>query len=99
MYMDVLASRIGMPYATNEALRVELNRYSLKMQGLLGRRTPVPMLSCYWDNDPFSPKQESSLIAGSSADGKIIAIPSQPLYGSFDKALKDICQWLKLKIS
>ncbi|EIC83871.1 esterase FrsA [Serratia sp. M24T3] len=99
MYMDVLASRIGMPNASNEALRVELNRYSLKMQGLLGRRTPVPMLSAYWDNDPFSPKQESSLIAGSSPNGKVIEIPSKPLYGSFDQALKDISQWLKLKIT
>ncbi|CAM3813374.1 fermentation/respiration switch protein [Rouxiella silvae] len=99
MYMDVLASRIGMPYASDAALKVELNRYSLKTQGLLGRRTPVPMLSCYWENDPFSPKEESRLIAASSADGKTIAIPSQPLYGSFDKALKDICQWLKLKLS
>lgn len=99
MYMDVLASRIGMPYASNEALRAELNRYSLKMQGLLGRRTSIPMLSGYWDNDPFSPKQESSLIAGSSADGKVIAIPSRPMYDSYERALKDICHWLKLKIS
>jgi len=98
MYMDVLASRIGMHYASDAALKVELNRYSLKMQGLLGRRTPVPMLSCYWDNDPFSPKEESRLIADSSPDGKVIAIPSKPLYGGYDKALKDICQWLKLKI-
>jgi esterase FrsA len=99
MYMDVLASRIGMPYASNEALRAELHRYSLKMQGLLGRRTSIPMLSGYWDNDPFSPKQESSLIAGSSADGKVIAIPSRPMYDSYERALKDICHWLKLKIS
>lgn len=99
MNMDVLASRIGMPYASDAALKVELNRYSLKMQGLLGRRTPVPMLSCYWDNDPFSPKEESRLIAASSPDGKTLTIPSRPLYAGFDKALQEICQWLKLKIS
>ncbi|WAT01305.1 esterase FrsA [Rouxiella chamberiensis] len=99
MYMDVLASRIGMPYASNAALRVELNRYSLKMQGLLGRRTPVPMLSCFWENDPFSPQEESRLVAGSSPNGKVLAIPSLPLYASYDKALKEICHWLKLKLS
>jgi fermentation-respiration switch protein FrsA (DUF1100 family) len=38
MYLDVLASRLGMHDASDEALRVELNRYSLKTQGLLGRR-------------------------------------------------------------
>ncbi len=40
MYLDVLASRLGMHDASDEALRVELNRYSLKTQGLLGRRCP-----------------------------------------------------------
>ncbi len=33
MYLDVLASRLGMHDASDEALRVELNRYSLKVQG------------------------------------------------------------------
>ncbi|HHJ4624793.1 TPA: esterase FrsA, partial [Raoultella ornithinolytica] len=44
MYLDVLASRLGMHDASDEALRIELNRYSLKTQGLLGRRCPTPML-------------------------------------------------------
>ncbi|MDR3432222.1 MAG: esterase FrsA [Rouxiella aceris] len=99
MYMDVLASRIGMNSASDAALKVELNRYSLKTQGLLGRRTPTPMLSGYWEQDPFSPKEESRLIAASSADGKVITIPSTPLYANFDRALKDICQWISLKLS
>jgi esterase FrsA len=33
MYLDVLASRLGMHDASDEALRIELNRYSLKTQG------------------------------------------------------------------
>ena len=33
MYLDVLASRLGMHDASDEALRVELNRYSLKCKG------------------------------------------------------------------
>jgi esterase FrsA len=35
MYLDVLASRLGMHDASDEALRIELNRYSLKT-GLAG---------------------------------------------------------------
>ncbi|KAA1044125.1 alpha/beta hydrolase, partial [Pseudocitrobacter sp. 73] len=42
MYLDVLASRLGMHDASDDALRIELNRYSLKTQGLLGRRFPTP---------------------------------------------------------
>lgn len=98
MYIDVLASRLGMNDASDSALRVELNRYSLKTQGLLGRHCPTPMLSGYWENDPFSPDVDSRLIASSSADGKLLAIPFNPVYRNFDKALKEITSWIKQRL-
>ncbi|MGG7445775.1 esterase FrsA [Kosakonia oryzendophytica] len=94
MYLDVLASRLGMHDASDEALRVELNRYSLKTQGLLGRRCPTPMLSGFWQNDPFSPEEESRLITSSSCDGKLLEIPFNPVYRNFDKALQQITGWI-----
>lgn len=94
MYMDVLASRLGMYDASDSALRVELNRYSLKTQGLLGRRCPAPMLSGFWKNDPFSPPEESRMISSSSADGKLLEIPFRPVYRNFDRALQEITAWL-----
>ncbi|XTZ37554.1 esterase FrsA [Salmonella enterica] len=94
MYLDVLASRLGMHDASDEALRIELNRYSLKVQGLLGRRCPTPMLSGFWQNDPFSPEEESRLITSSSADGKLLEIPFNPVYRNFDKALQQISGWI-----
>ncbi|MCS5874189.1 alpha/beta hydrolase [Klebsiella pneumoniae subsp. pneumoniae] len=45
MYLDVLASRLGMHDASDEALRVELNRYSLKPRdcwGAVARRRCSP---------------------------------------------------------
>ncbi|MFZ1873720.1 MAG: esterase FrsA [Chania sp.] len=98
MYMDVLASRMGMSNASDSVLKTELNRYSLKTQGLLGRRCPTPMLAAYWDGDPLSPKAEAQLIASSSLDGKLIAIPRSPVYESFHKSLLEICNWLKDKM-
>jgi esterase FrsA len=98
MYIDVLASRLGMIDASDEALRVELNRYSLKTQGLLGRRCPTPMLSGFWERDPFSPEQDSRLIASSSADGKMLNIPFSPLFLNFDKALREITDWLAKRL-
>ncbi len=94
MYLDVLASRLGMHDASDEALRVELNRYSLKNQGLLGRRCPTPMLSGFWKDDPFSPEEESRLITSSSADGKLLEIPFNPVYRNFDHALRQIARWI-----
>jgi esterase FrsA len=98
MYMDVLASRLGMHDASDESLYVELNRYSLKTQGLLGRRCPTPMLSGFWRNDPFSPEEESRLITSSSADGKLLEIPFNPVYRNFDKALRDITDWINYRL-
>jgi len=98
MYLDVLASRMGMADASDEALRVELNRYSLKTQGLLGRRCPTPLLSGFWTDDPFSPEEESRLIVSSSADGKLLPIPFNPVYRNFDKALREITGWIQQRL-
>ncbi|BDH46985.1 esterase FrsA [Salmonella enterica subsp. enterica serovar Choleraesuis] len=99
MYIDVLASRLCMPTATDSALSMELSRFSLKTQGLLGRRCPVPLLSAFWDNDPFSPEDDSRLIVNSSGQGKLIKIPTTPLYRSFDSALDQISDWIVKQVS
>lgn len=98
MYMDVLASRMGMSNAADSVLKIELKRYSLKTQGLLGRRCLTPMLAAYWDDDPLSPKEESQLIVSSSLNGKLISIPRTPVYDSFHKSLLQICNWLADKM-
>nr|WP_024967147.1 esterase FrsA [Pantoea sp. IMH] len=99
MYMDVLASRLGMASASDTALRTELNRYSLKTQGLLGRRTPTPLLSAHWPGDIFSPEEESKLIVSSSADGKRMPIALSPAMRNFDQALRDIVDWLAKRLA
>lgn len=58
MYMDVMASRLGMADSTDETLNTEMNRYSLKTQGLLGRRCQTPMLAGFWENDPSVQKKK-----------------------------------------
>lgn len=98
MYMDMLASRLGMSSTSDSALRTELNRYSLKTQGLLGRRTSTPMLAGYWSKDLFSPEEEAKLIANSSSDGKAMLIPVTPMMASFDRALNEICDWLEKRL-
>ncbi|CAM3335028.1 putative hydrolase with alpha/beta-hydrolase domain [Xenorhabdus nematophila ATCC 19061] len=98
MYIDVLASRLGIYHIDENRLRSELGYYSLKNQGLLGRRCSVPMLSVYWEDDIFSPRKDSKLIAMSSIDGSLKAIPATSIYGGFNKALHEISVWLKDKV-
>ncbi|MGV3346443.1 esterase FrsA [Enterobacteriaceae bacterium LUAb1] len=94
MYMDMLASRLGMANTTVTALQTELNRYSLKTQGLLGRRCPTPLLSAYWTNDRFSPESESKLIVNSSANSKLLSVSPSPLVRDFDRSLTEMAQWI-----
>ncbi|WP_456309098.1 esterase FrsA [Serratia proteamaculans] len=98
MYMDMLASRLGMSGTSDSALRTELSRFSLKIQGLLGRRCPTPMLSGYWAHDPFSPEEESRLITNSSSAGRLLKINTSPAMANFDKGLRDICDWLAQRL-
>jgi len=56
------------------------------------------MLSGFWRNDPFSPEEESRLITSSSADGKLLEIPFNPVYRNFDKALRDITDWINYRL-
>uniref|UniRef100_UPI0026EF5D78 alpha/beta hydrolase n=1 Tax=Lonsdalea britannica TaxID=1082704 RepID=UPI0026EF5D78 len=95
MYMDILASRLGMPSCTDAALKAEMGRYSLKTQGLLGRRCPTPMLSAYWKDDVLSPKEESELIVNSSPQGKLLTVNASPVYENFHLCLQQISHWLR----
>lgn len=97
MYMDVLASRLGMVHAADNTLKIELNRYSLKTQGVLGRRCSTPMFSGYWEQDPLSPKEESQLIVSSSLDGTLLTLPRSPVYEGSHQALLQMIRWLKDK--
>lgn len=98
MYMDVLANRLGMANVSYNTLKIELNRYSLKAQGLLGRRCSTPMLSGYWEQNPLSMKEESQLIFSSSLDGTLLTIPRSPVYDGSHLALLQMSRWLKDKI-
>ncbi|MGL4455089.1 MAG: esterase FrsA [Plesiomonas sp.] len=98
MYVDMLASRVGIDASAHDLLRAELQSYSLKTQGLLGRRCRVPVLAAGVDNDLFSPKEENRFIAMSSVDGKCIQIPASPLQTGFERIMAQITDWIDQKL-
>lgn len=98
MYLDVLASRLGLLNIDENNLRLSLSSYSLKNQGLIGRRMPVPMMSVYWKGDEISPKEDSQLIARSSMDGDIVEIKEKPLYKGLEQALTKSADWIYAKL-
>ncbi|MGL4856792.1 alpha/beta hydrolase, partial [Plesiomonas sp.] len=84
--------------SAHDLLRAELQSYSLKTQGLLGRRCRVPVLAAGVDNDLFSPKEENRFIAMSSVDGKCIQIPASPLQTGFERIMAQITDWIDQKL-
>ncbi|MBP6121922.1 MULTISPECIES: esterase FrsA [Providencia] len=98
MVLDVFASRLGIYHVDGTSLRHELSCYSLKNQGLLGKRSKVPMMSVHLENDIYSPKAESDLIRRSSVDSHIVTLPSSPVFANFEKSLSETTEWLKTKI-
>ena len=99
MFLDILASRLGKTTRSDTTLAAEMNAYSLKVQGLLGRRTPVPVLSAYWKNDIYSPVEDSSLICNSSAQGKLLCIADSPVMASFENGMIQISDWMAQQLS
>ncbi|MEI9600183.1 esterase FrsA [Moellerella wisconsensis] len=98
MELDVFASRFGIYQVDGLALRHELSCYSLKNQGLLGRRCPVPFMSVHWKDDIYSPREESLLIMRSSVDSDLLSLPSHPVFESYQKALRETTDWMVGKI-
>ncbi|MCK8235413.1 alpha/beta hydrolase, partial [Erwinia amylovora] len=79
----MLASRRGMSGTSDSSMRAELCRFSLKMQGLLGRRSPTPTVSAFRPPAPYSPEEESRLIGHSSVAGRLIKINPSPAVTHF----------------
>ncbi|WBM61608.1 esterase FrsA [Providencia sp. PROV188] len=98
MVLDVFASRLGVYQVDGQSLRHELSCYSLRNQGLLGRRNQVPMMSVCFKNDPYSPKADSDLIARSSMDSHLLTLPSSPILEAFERSMSDTTKWLESKI-
>lgn len=98
MNIDLFASRLGFYQVDEAVLRSELSCYSLKKQGLLGRRCSVPFMAVNWQNDIFSPKEDALLVVRSSIDGKLLTLPTKPLYQNFHQSLSTVVSWLKSKI-
>lgn len=98
VYRDIIASRLKLDSTTDNMLQSELSRYSLKVQGLLGRRNPLPMCSVHFEKDVISPLTESKLITSSSAEGKLITVGATPLLSNLKDGLTQLTGWIQTKI-
>ena len=95
MMRDGLANRLGADAAQWESLRTKCQVFSLKTQGLLGTRTPVPILSIGHKKDFICPEQDVRALASASRNGKAVVFDKQPLLEVYDEALKEMVEWLK----
>ena len=95
MHKDILASRLGLNHVPDSLLATEMTRYSLKIQGLLGRRrSQVPMLAMCTDHTIFGVQDDAKLIASSSEQGKLMQINKRPLRNHINLSLKQMMEWI-----
>ncbi|MCW8328112.1 esterase FrsA [Photobacterium sp. SDRW27] len=100
MYLDMIASRMGKNAVSRASLTSHLPAWSLKQQGLLGRRkTEVPMLGISLRNDPICTEFDNQLIAMSSRGGKAMTLPEKPLHDGYHRSLVAVVDWLKEKLA
>ena len=100
MYLDMYASRMGKNCVSKASLTSHLPAWSLKNQGLLGRRkTEIPMLGISLKNDPVCTEFDNQLIAMSSWGGKAITLAEKPLHDGYHRALLTVVDWLKEKLA
>lgn len=99
MYLDVIASRMGKNGVSKASLTSHLPAWSLKQQGLLGRRkVEVPMLGIRLNNDPVCTEMDNQLIAMSSRGGKAVTLPETPLHDGYHRSMTTVIDWLKEKL-
>ncbi|PSW19607.1 esterase FrsA [Photobacterium sanctipauli] len=100
MYLDMIASRMGKHGVSKASLTSHLPAWSLKLQGLLGRRkVDVPMLGISLKGDPVCSDMDNQLIAMSSRGGKAVQLPEKPLHDGYHRSMTAVLEWLKDKMA
>ncbi|MGF1726653.1 esterase FrsA [Photobacterium nomapromontoriensis] len=99
MYLDMIASRMGKHGVSKTSLISHLPAWSLKLQGLVGRRKlDIPMLGIGLKGDPVCSEFDNQLIAMSSRGGKAVLLPEKPLHDGYHRAMLTVVEWLKEKL-
>lgn len=90
---------MGKNGVSKTALLSHLPAWSLKNQGIVGRRpVGIPMLGLNLKNDPVCPESDNQLIARSSYRGKAVTLPEKPLHDGYHRAMTMVVEWLNEKV-
>lgn len=94
MLRDTIANRLGMHSNDWEQIYRHCRGLSLKTQGLMGRNTPVPLLSIGHRHDFICPEPEIQALAGTSYGGRALVLDKLPLLQVYETALIESRDWL-----
>ncbi|MGL5948953.1 MAG: esterase FrsA [Aeromonas sp.] len=95
MMRDSLANRLGEQADDWPRLRPKCQVFSLKTQGLLGSRTPVPLLSIGHKRDFICPEADLMALANASHQGRALIFDKEPLLEVYAQAMDATTAWLK----
>ncbi|MGN1356846.1 MAG: alpha/beta hydrolase [Succinivibrionaceae bacterium] len=88
-----LANRIDRDVADWDNLKPFFSQFSLKLQGLLGSKTSVPIATIGFLNDPICDESDLDLLARSSEKGKVFIYKKDNLVSSMDLFYTTMKEW------
>lgn len=94
MLRDSVANRLGMISNDWNSVFHHCRGLSLKTQGLMARKTSVPLLSIGHRHDFLCPEQEIQALAGISRSGQAQVLDKLPLLDVYETALTRARDWL-----
>lgn len=88
-----IANRIDRDVADWDSLKPILSQFSLKVQGLLGSKTTVPIAAIGFADDSFCDRNDLKLLANSSVGGEFFEIKKVNLVEASKNFYDEIIQW------
>ena len=88
-----LANRIDRDAAEWNSIKPILSQFSLKVQGLLGTGTEVPIAAVGIEGDPICDRSDLKLLSGSSAKGMLLEIKKKKLVDATGGFYEMILDW------
>lgn len=98
MFMDVLASRLGMTYSSDAALLVEMGRYSLKTQRVVGAALLDADALRLLERRPDQPQRGVDADRQFVTARQIAVAEFSPVYQTFHLALQQMTDWLRRQL-
>lgn len=99
MYKDLFVSRLKLADVSEAMLFTELKQFSLKNQGLLGKRCKVPALAMSLGDNFMHVKEDAKFIASSFRNSELLMVPANTMVSRLPELMRDMVKWMQAQMA